>query len=106
MAKTIILEARHIRQLLRDPKIASEFPFLVQTAGTMAVNGAKGARGCKPCGQMKAAGADRQAINRVKQSIASMSPTNRDKLKAMLQTESIQLVYRSEGTGKLLKLTF
>lgn len=106
MAKKIILEDRHIRQLLRDPKIAAEFPFLIQTAGTMAVNGAKGARGCKPCGQTSGTGNDKQAINRVKQSIASMSPANRDKLKSMLQTEAIQLVYRSEGTGKLLKLTF
>jgi hypothetical protein len=96
--KLIYLQDSLIEQLSRDEKYLREFPFLRGTTPTMK-------RGCRSCGGGQAARNRQQTYAAIKQAIAGLSGDRKRKMKEMLQTKQLRVIYRT-GAGKIIELTF
>lgn len=98
--KMVVIEEGTLTTMALNPSIAKEFPLLAPIAKL-----ARGGRGggCGTCGR---ANQDRaKTFQQVKLALAGMDSTKKRKLKDLMNTQSMRLLYRDHA-GKAQQLTF
>ena len=91
----VVIENSTIARMASDPQFVQSFPCL-KSARTVR-------RGCGRCGRKKTAGITDYAD--IKNCIAHLGHADKNKLKEMLGTDRIQVIYKS-ANSKAIKLTF
>lgn len=101
----IVLDDGKIASMLNDASFLAEFKNIKMAleSGRARAAAAPKKAGCKPC-QAKARNVAVDLMS-VKKSIARMSDEDKIKMKKLLKTEKIRIVFKAED-GKLVQLTF
>lgn len=98
--KLIVLEDSVIKRLMSNPTAANEFPFLRTLAKQ------QGTAPAKPrCGSCSSKQRTVQDYSAVRQAVARLSDDQKSRLKQLLDTEKIRVLYR-DSARRLVKLTF
>jgi len=102
--KMTIIDDSMAVSIISNQKIIQEIPALKVAADNAKTRGANPAKaGCRPC-QAKARNVAIDMMY-IKQSIAQLPDSDRKKLKEMLDTEKIRMVYRTVS-NRLVQLTY
>jgi len=101
--RLIVLENGVLDSMANNKKFTTEFPVLLKLQQD---NQARSAGGKKSCGGCPGSNRNRGDIYQtVKQTLAGLATKRKSKLKEMLSTDKVQIVYRS-NSGKAIKKTF
>lgn len=102
--KMTIIDDSMAVSIISNQKIIQEIPALKVAADNAKTRGSNPAKaGCRPC-QAKARNVAIDMMY-IKQSIAQLPDSDRKKLKEMLDTEKIRMVYRTVS-NRLVQLTY
>jgi hypothetical protein len=98
--KMVVVEDGTLTSMALNANILREFPVLAPIAK---VAKSPQRAGCGTCGR---AGQERaRAFQQVKAALAGMDATQKRKLKDMMNTQSMRIIYK-DGRGKAQQLTF
>lgn len=97
LTKLLVLDDAQVTAMLRNPAVIEVLPFL----RNLSVKAAAPAKKC--CGQKTTE--DRTDYSTARRVIDQLSPVDRDRLKALLRTERIRLLYAGPD-GKTIKSTW
>lgn len=96
----MILEDRHILNLLREPRYTEAFPVLATVAEKLKLQTNPEKRGCGACNRRQ----NGDVINEAKQLIAGFNEENHKKFREMMNAEKIQFTYSSNK--QRVRITF
>jgi hypothetical protein len=92
LSTRVTLDDRKLIQLADNQVFVSAFPFLkaVQLLGLQKA-------GCGRCGHKQTGRKQLEVMNGVKRTIASLPPEQKRRLRDMLKTRQVLVMYRTEG---------
>jgi hypothetical protein len=100
MTDLVVIEDSTITSMVNDEKFNKTIPCLINQAGSVI----PAPTGCGSCAR-KRAEASRQAIRRIKECLAGMSPEKKSELKQLLNAQKVKVVFAT-ATGQITTVTF
>lgn len=100
MHTLVVIEDATIASMINDTKFTSEIPCLQNQASVFRASGG----GCGACARRRQE-AQRQALSNIKTCLAGLAPDKKAKLKELLDTQQVKLVFVS-ATGQVSSITF
>lgn len=100
LRKSITIDEGVLVSMAFNKAFLREFPFLEGVKGALKKLG--GAKGCGSCG--RSASARSQILSSAKQTLATMDSSKKRKLREMLHTERVKIIYQERGTNKVREL--
>lgn len=98
--KLVVIEDGLLSGMSTNSAMVKEFPVLSPIAAIAKSSKRSGCGSCSRAGQARA-----QTYQQVKQALAGMDAARKRKLKELLNTESIRILYK-DSKGKTQQLTF
>lgn len=100
MQDMVVIEDSTIVSMVNDSRFNQTIPCLINQSGSVI----PAPTGCGSCAR-KRAEASRQAIRRVKECLAGMSPEKKTELKQLLNAQNVKVVF-ANATGQVTTVTF